>query len=288
MNTKKWLNQGKFTQIHSHQIFYHYNNLTKETPIVLLHGFPTASWDWWKVWKLMKDDFSIITFDFLGFGFSDKPPSFDYTIHYQTDITLELLSKLHVEKYHVLAHDYGNSVAQELMARQQEGNNHGLQSVCFLNGGLFPEAHNPRLIQKLMLSPLGKYLHPFIGKSSLRRNFKQIFGPDTQPTEEEIDQFWELVTNNGGKKIMYRLIRYINDRREHRKRWRKPIAAPTIPIRLIDGLKDPISGISIFNRFKEISPAPDAIALPEIGHYPNTEAPEQVVRHYLDFIQATT
>lgn len=64
-----------------------------------------------------------------------------------------MLEHLRVDQpVHVLAHDYGDSVAQELLARHYEGRFH-MASCVFLNGGLFPETHRPALVQKLLLSP---------------------------------------------------------------------------------------------------------------------------------------
>ena len=62
---------------------------------------------------------------------------------------------------HVLAHDYGDTVTQELLARYDErqltgGAGPELASVCLLNGGLFPEVHRALLAQRLLLSPLGR------------------------------------------------------------------------------------------------------------------------------------
>ena len=92
--------------------------------------------------------------DVLGFGFSDKPDPHEYSIHEQADIVEGIVEQLGLAKFHVLAHDYGDTVAQELLACQNEGTGKGIwQSICFLNGGLFPETQKALLIQKLLLSP---------------------------------------------------------------------------------------------------------------------------------------
>jgi pimeloyl-ACP methyl ester carboxylesterase len=36
-------------------------------------------------------------------------------------------------------------------------------------------------------------------------------------------------------------------------------------------------------RYRELIPNPDTVLLPGIGHYPQTEAPGQVLKHYLEF-----
>jgi pimeloyl-ACP methyl ester carboxylesterase len=54
-------------------------------------------------------------------------------------------------------------------------------------------------------------------------------------------------------------------------------------LRVIDGEVDPISGGHMVERYRELIPNPDTVLLPGIGHYPQTEAPAQVLKHYLAF-----
>ena len=56
----------------------------------------------------------------IGFGWSDKPRNYAYSIMDQADLHEGLLSDLGVRKALVLAHDYGDTVAQELLARDLE------------------------------------------------------------------------------------------------------------------------------------------------------------------------
>ena len=56
-----------------------------------------------------------------------------------------------------------------------------------------------------------------------------------------------------------------------------------VPLRVIDGAVDPVSGAHMVERYRQLIPAPDTVLLPHIGHYPQVEAPEQVLQHYLAF-----
>src|SRR4029077_3640558 len=89
--------------------------------ILLIHGFPTASFDWWKMWEALAARFHIVAADMLGFGFSDKPPTDPYLLTDQATLQEALAAHLGIKQTHLLAHDYGVSVAQELLARQDEG-----------------------------------------------------------------------------------------------------------------------------------------------------------------------
>ncbi|MNP72806.1 hypothetical protein D3C76_1694290 [compost metagenome] len=56
-----------------------------------------------------------------------------------------------------------------------------------------------------------------------------------------------------------------------------------VPLRFINGVVDPLSGAHMVERYRQLVPEPDTVLLPGIGHYPHTEAPMQVLRHYLAF-----
>ena len=224
----------------------------------------------------------------LGFGLSEKPNHRNYTIHQQADIVEALIKDKQLTEFHVLAHDYGDTVAQELLARQVEGSGAGAWlSCCFLNGGLFPETHRALLTQKLLLSPLGKILNRLTGFSKFSRNFSSVFGPQSKPTEQELLHFWWLINFNNGKHIFHNLITYMRDRLEYRDRWVDALQKSTVPLGLINGSVDPVSGAHMVARYKELECRLDYLAeLPLIGHYPQVEAPTEVTKHYQEYLKS--
>lgn len=286
---KSWQKNGLEFKYREHRIFYRMNG--KGEALLLVHGFPTASWDWHKIYHDLCERFTVIAPDMIGFGFSAKPKHYDYSILDQADLLESLMERLELTTVHLLCHDYGDTVGQELLARYTERRERGsktvdIKSICFLNGGLFPESHKPRLIQKLLISPIGSLLNPFLTKAKLRSNFEAIFGKDTQPSDIEIDEFYSLINYNSGKLVMNKLIRYMAERKKYRERWVRPLINAPMPIRLIDGSQDPISGRHLAERYEELVDQPDVIHLSEAGHYPQTERPDLVLKHYLEFIDS--
>jgi pimeloyl-ACP methyl ester carboxylesterase len=251
--------------------------------LVLVHGFPTASWDFAKVWPALAARDRVLACDLLGFGFSSKPRRHAYSIMEQADVVETVVAHHGIDRYHVLAHDYGDTVAQELLARDNARATPRLESVCFLNGGLFPETHRARLVQKLLASPLGPLVTRLTSRATLARSFREIFGPDTPPTTDEIDGFWTLVSHDGGDRLFHELIHYMADRRAHRERWVRALTDARCPLAVIDGALDPVSGAHMVARWRELVGKGYVALLPRIGHYPQVEAPDEVLRHYLAF-----
>ena len=92
-----------------------------------------------------------------------------------------------------------------------------------------------------------------------------------------------MISCNDGPRILHKLIAYIPQRRRLRDRWVAAMQRGAVPLRVIDGGVDPISGAHMVERFEQLVPQPDTIRLANIGHYPQIEAPVQVLRHYQAF-----
>lgn len=282
----RWRRDGQRHRHHGHDVFY---RVAGDGPALLaIHGFPSASWDWWPMWPGLTARFRVIAPDLIGFGWSAKPRPYPYSIRDQADLLEGLLRALGVDAADVLAHDYGDTVAQELLARhhdRQAGGQPGLRlrSVCFLNGGLFPETHRPRRVQTLLAGRLG----PLIGALSSRRSFAAgltaVFGPETPPSPVLLDELWTLLRHDDGHRVLHQLIGYMAERRQQRARWVGALLAPGVPLRLIDGLRDPVSGAHMVARYRELVPNADVVELPRVGHYPQLEDPDGVLAAFLAF-----
>jgi pimeloyl-ACP methyl ester carboxylesterase len=279
-----WQSGGHLFDYRGHRIFYRVDGAADAPALLLIHGFPTASWDWEAMWTELVASYRVYTLDMIGFGLSDKPADYRYTIADQANLFEAFLRRESVQRYHALAHDYGDTVAQELLARQGEpGERPQMLSLALLNGGLFPETHRALLTQKLLLSPLGPLLARLTNRKALSRSFKRIFGAGTPPDEVLLDGCWKLMQHQNGRRVLPRLIRYIIERREQRARWVGALQMSAVPIKLIVGAVDPISGAHMAERFRKLIPRPDISLLEDIGHYPQCEAPHTVLREYLRF-----
>lgn len=252
-------------------------------PVLLIHGFPTSSLDWHALEPLLADRFRLICFDLLGFGLSDKPLDGDYRMAAQADLAEGVLAHFGVRKCRVLAHDYGDTVAQELLARQIDGSaSFVLQQLCLLNGGLIPECHRPRLIQRLLASPLGPLIARLTTYSRFAASMRQIC---TRPlADAELRSMWALIEHQQGRRVMPQLIGYMAERRRQRERWVGALQRAPMPVRVINGIDDPISGLHLVKRYRELIAGADVIELAGVGHYPQLEAPLEVARAFIEFV----
>lgn len=277
-----WLDRAQFLDHESHRIAYW--TAGEGRPLLLIHGFPTSSWDWHQVWGALAERRCVIACDMLGFGLSAKPRS-GYSIFRQAEIQMALLQELGVTEFDVVAHDYGDTVGQELLARRNEqGAGFGLGRMLLLNGGLFPEQHRLLPIQRLGSSPFGFIVGRLMNRQRFGQSFCRVFGVETQPDEQELDDFWRLIAHNDGHRISHTLMHYIAERRKHRERWVGALQQAAVPLKLVDGGVDPISGRHMYDYFRELVPGAEAVCFDDIGHYPQSEAPDRLLPEIWNFL----
>jgi pimeloyl-ACP methyl ester carboxylesterase len=292
---ERWRDAGRYFDYLGFDIFFRHEG--QGPNLLLVHGYPFNTWDWQPLWSRLTARFTVIAPDMMGMGFSAKPSAYGYRVHDHADMHEALLADLGVDSVHVLAHDLGDSVAQELLARHQWGQqSYGsarIESVTWLNGGMFTEAYRPRLMQKLMSqTPLGDIISPLQGSALSRRvlepTINELFGPATKPSRRMLELFHQILEYNDGKRVLHKVGRFIGDRYEHRNRWVRAMRETAVPMRLIDGALDPNSGAHMARRYAEVIPDADVVLLDDIGHWPALEAPDAVWRHFIEHVDKVT
>jgi pimeloyl-ACP methyl ester carboxylesterase len=285
---KRWYECGQHYSHRGHTVFYQTGGRGGDGPaLLLLHGAPTSSWDWHLLWPVLSRAFSrVVAADMLGYGYSAKPRDYEYRIADQADLHEGLLASLGVRRCHVVGHGYGDTVAQELLARQEARDGKPglrLESVCLLNGGLFPEAFRPTFMQKLLLSRAGGLVSKMLTEHGFRTSFCRVFGPNTQPSFDELAEFWQLIAYNGGADLAHRQMRYLKEREEQRERWVEALQRSRVPLRFVCGKLDPVSGMPTVQRYRELVPNPDVVVIQGVGHYPHLEAPAETLQALQEF-----
>lgn len=289
-----WKADGQYFDYLGFNVFYRTDG--SGPPLLLIHGYPFNSWDWASIWPALTSRFTVIAPDMLGMGFSDKPFAYGYSVHDHADMHEALLAHLGVRSCHVVAHDIGDSVAQELLTRH-ECRSEGafrIESLTWLNGGMFNEVYIPRAAQ-ILLSQSGfgaiasRFHKVVLSRRVMDRVIDELFGARTKPSPKLRQQFHEVLEYNDGKRVTHKVGRFINDRPMHRNRWVRAMRETTVPMRFIDGPADPNSGRHMAKRYEQVIPNADVVLLDDhIGHWPQIEAPDAVLSHLFDHIDAVT
>lgn len=272
MNLDSWRSSGARVALLGRQAFVRTSG--GGPALLFLHGFPTTSYDFHDVVERLSPSHRCVAFDFAGFGESDPPDR--YTYDAQTALTLAVAAHENVERAVVVAHDYGVTVAQELLARTPTSLR--VDGVVFLNGGLNPSLHRALPVQHLLASPLGRVLAPLlVRRSTFARSMRRVL---VRADRFDFEEHWRAISARGADRRTHSLLHYIAERRRNAARWTGAFARTTTPVGLAWGTRDPVSGGHVLEWVRAQRPNADILAL-DVGHYPQVEAPEEVA----DFIE---
>ncbi len=288
MTLEEWKASGTYYNFKDCQVFYRKEG---EGPIVfLLHAFPTSSWDWHQVWGSLSENFQLIAIDYPGFGFSDKPIDFSYTIHTYADLIIALANHLGIKQFHIIGQSFSVTVVQELMHRQNQGQlNIKLSSVCLLNGAIFMEKVKKIRILNMLKGPFGKWFCKYLFKKKhLTKNLAALFGHNSQPSNELLDQYWQLLRYKDGVYRLNSTTKFLNNRHLYAKTWSDAMIKTNIPIRLIWGIddSDKYSGFSTAQYYNDKKESVDLVLFPDAGHYPHIEQPEKTAFYIETFLKS--
>jgi pimeloyl-ACP methyl ester carboxylesterase len=252
--------------------------------LLMIHGFPMSSWDWKDVFAPLSENYHVVAPDMLGYGFSDKPTKGDYSTRAQSRRHSALLRALNISNVHILTYSFGCSVTQQLMCDTMEGDaDLNIRSVTFMNGGLFPASNHPNPTQMALISPKGPQIAARLTRKFLEVGLPPIFGPDTQPSDLLINDYWELLCLNEGYLRLPQLIGYLNDRTDFAESWKHALINHPAKKQLIAGLVDEISGPKMVAEYRATVPDAKIRILEKIGHYPQIEASETVIKAVQSF-----
>jgi pimeloyl-ACP methyl ester carboxylesterase len=271
----EWVTSGSWLIFNGLKIFVTTHGAGE--PILVLHGFPTASYDFARVVPLLAHNYRLILFDYPGFGFSDKPNSRIYSLFRYADAAQAVVDYFGLKQSLILAHDIGVSVALEILRR----NVLTVRKLTLLNSSILSipfDDYRMLLIQKLLLHPIsGPFIIKlrFFCKPLFAAMFQKVFFKRLQ--DEEIAAFWSLIRYNKGHTIYHLLIRYMHERWQYQHVWLdETLAKHKAPLTLIWGQADPVAPPVIADWVLKRRPDAAYIKLDHVGHYPHWEAPAAV------------
>ena len=270
-----WSESGTTEDVLGHRLFVRRQE-GRSPCLLLLHGFPSSSYDWRELLAL-RDGQAALAFDFLGFGLSEKPRDHVYSLAWQADAAEELVRRVGSPPVLIVAHDMGTSVATELMARDLEGRlEMSIAGALLFNGSILLDRASPTIGQKLLRSRMGPLFSRLTTERTFRAQFARIFSPAHPLSADEAADQWSLIAHNGGQQIAHRLIHYMDERERLTDRWHGGFRDWPRPLMLTWGLRDPVATTSVLDGLRALRPGIPVRELPEIGHYPQLEAPTEI------------
>ena len=282
---EEWRRRGETVDVAGRRLYVQERPGARDEPLVLLlHGFPTCSFDWAPLADRL-DGHRLLMFDCLGFGLSEKPADHEYTLAWQADAAEALVERAGSPPVVVVAHDMGTSVATELLARDIEGRGRlRIASALLFNGSILLDRASPTPGQKLLRTRLGPLFARLTTSTGFRLQFARIFSEDHPLSRAAAADHWSLLAHDGGHRLLHRMIHYMDERDRYTDRWHGAVRDWPGDLSLAWGLEDPVATTAVLDGLRELRRGVPVHELPGLGHYPQLEDPDAmaaVVRELL-------
>lgn len=266
-----WHSSGEYLSFEGINLFIRAQG--NGTPIFCLHAFPTSSYDYFHIAPRLAKRYRLYFLDYPGFGFSEKPRDFSYSLLKYADAAEKAIAYFGLKEVRLLAHDIGDSIALELLKRR----NVRVERLIMLNGSIYSIPFDDPVMwlsQRLwinetsgsLISKLRLFRKPFFARM-LRRIFARPLSRD------EINSFWALLQFNNGVRNYHRLMQYMPERWHHQFEWLDTLKTTEADISLIWGQADPVATPAVADFVYKMRQDIRYIKLEHIGHYPHWEQP---------------
>jgi pimeloyl-ACP methyl ester carboxylesterase len=269
------------------KIFYRTFGNIDNPAIVMIHGWPTSSYDFNELINELKNDYYIAVIDTPGYGFSDKPKG-DY--HYSIPDDARLVDYfiqeiLDLNKFTLLTHDKGDSVGFAFLSlyQQKDSPAYQIDHHVILNGGIYLPLAELSSAQKFLTLPVfGRFMTRFIlTPDRFTSELAKVYSPEL--TSKEQLNMSSIFNYQGGTTVFPKTLRYLDDRRKLETTWLQTLALSEIPATLIWGERDTIAKVEIADFvWENYLGNRDAIAsywrLPCASHYPQNDQPKVLAK----------
>jgi pimeloyl-ACP methyl ester carboxylesterase len=256
--------------------------------LVLVHGFPTSSIDYFALASELSADFDIYLLDFPGYGLSDKPPE-PYVYSLYDDARLLAYAITHVwglTQYRMLTHDRGSSVGMIAVGMLGAQDPPAVPvDLILTNANIYLPLSNLTAFQTALLDPATarataaattpEMLAAGMGAST--------FMPRRTLEDPEIAALAKCFAHNDGIRVLPDTIQYLHERAAGETGWLEALSTSDVNTTVVWGIHDNVSPLRVPNyvwqTYLKNKPGRNRYwVLPGADHYLQCDAPGQLAQ----------
>lgn len=264
---------SNFVEVDGATVHYQEFGNPADPTLLLVHGFTASTYVWKSVApELAMRGFHVVAVDLIGFGYSDKPAWFEYTIQAQARMVARLMNVLGIGQATLVGSSYGGAVSSIVTLDYPERVKKLVLVSAVINNR--PKEHP---LMKIGTVPgVGEALTPFLmdSKILIKSRMKQTFSPENQHliTNERVESVRRPLSAADGHNAVLRSARnWEADRIEADAHL---IDQPTLLIWGEDDLVIPIgNGYKLHKNILNSR----FVVFRNCGHLPSEEAPDDFV-----------
>ncbi|WP_096288904.1 alpha/beta fold hydrolase [Mycobacterium ahvazicum] len=264
-------------------------------PLVLVHGFPTSSIDYFELAHELSSDFDIYLLDFPGYGLSDKPPEpYVYSLYDDARLLVHAITEVwQLTEFRMLTHDRGSSVGMIALGMLAALDPPVAPlDLILTNANIYLPLANLTLFQTALLDPeTGRATAAATTPETLAAGMgASTFMPRRKLADPEIDALAKCFAHNDGIRVLPDTIQYLHERAADETSWLEALSTSDVNTTVVWGLHDNVAPLRVPNHvwqtYLKAKPGRNRYwVVPGADHYVQCDAARQLAQIVLMTVQ---
>jgi pimeloyl-ACP methyl ester carboxylesterase len=251
-----------------------------DAAVVFVHGNPGSGRDWTTLLERVGGFARCVAPDMPGYGETDKPRDFDYTVDgYGHHLEL-LLESLGVRRVHLVTHDLGGPWGLAWAARRPAD----LASLTLMSIGVLPDYRWHRFARLYRVPLLGELVLGTANRSAVARVLQS--GSQRSVPGWFVDEVLRHYRDPGTRRAVLAFYRATSDLGAATVASASAIGPTDLPTMVIWGAGDPYVPVRFAEVQRQFFPRAEIIVLPQSGHWPLVDDSEAIVDAVVPFLRA--
>lgn len=275
------LGEAKIFDYHGVKINYYESG--QGPPVILLHGFGASAYAWRFLGPALARDHRVLTIDLKGYGLSAKPGDGKYAIRDQADMVAAFIRTRNLHDLVVIGHSMGGGVTLMAYLKVAGDDPARIKKLVLIDSAGYPQKL-PMFIWLAKVPGLGS-----VGGQLLPPRFatgmalRKCYYHKDRITDEQIDTYAYYGSLPGAREAIVATAQQIvpEDIEAVTSRYH----TISVPVLIIWGAEDEVVPLSVGEQFKRDIPNAKLVILPECGHMPPEEEPQETNRLITQFLK---
>ncbi len=270
------LKYGSFARING--INSHVWEIGSGIPLVFIHGFMGATYDWrFNIPELGKH-FAVKAFDLPGFGYSDKPLDFSYSCEGYAEFVKAYLDERSIKKAVLVGNSMGGQIALGTYLKYSDR----VSALILIDSGGYPRSVRLLLFRLLKIQMIGTVIMSLITRSAVRYVLKNdILRDGSIVTDDAVNYYYNVYKTANARKIPPVVVRNMIKDEQHIHSKFNEVKCPTL---VIWGAQDKVIPPYYAELFKEEISNARLMIVEDAGHMPQIDKAKVVNDAVIDFI----
>jgi haloalkane dehalogenase len=261
----------------------HYIDEGRGAPVLFVHGTPTWSFEYRRLFSVLSPHLRCIAPDHLGFGLSERPVRFPYTPEAHAAALREFVARLGLDELTLVVHDFGGPIGLPLCFDRTVR----VTRLVLMNTWMWPLDADPDMQRKARIAggTMGKLLYEY-ANFPLRVLMPAAYGDRKKLTPAIHRQYLEVFRDRRARvRVLHTLARALRGSRDYYQSLLSQAGKlKALPTLIIWGMKDTAFTPKHLARWRHLLPYAKVVELADAGHWPQEEEPDTVARAVLDWV----